>query len=154
MEIKELLYNNRQTSGDFHATAGRSWRIHGESKLLHSPLIYSALEFRLAVERYIFEIYYFMVNDGIINDDSRSKSELLDIKKITSVLTLIYENSGNKLKLYRAFTFNRTFSKIMTPIHTKLSIPDIGIFHKYWSKLSEYCHRQINPTDTWDSKDW
>ena len=42
----------------------------------------------------------------------------------------------------------------MTPIHTKLSIPDIGIFHKYWSKLSEYCHRQINPTDTWDSKDW
>lgn len=154
MEIKEILNNNRHTTGDYHGTAGMAWRCYGEVELLHSPLVYSAFEFRLAMERYVFEIYYFMVKDGIIIDETRTKNELLEISKFSSVITLIHENSGNKLKLNRAFIFNRSFVKIFIPINKSLSVPDIGKFHKFWSKLSEYCHRQLKPSKTWDSDKW
>lgn len=36
----------------------------------------------------------------------------------------------------------------------RLSIPDIGKLHKYWQKLSDYCHRQLEPKFTWDSNEW
>lgn len=154
MEIKEILNNNRQTTGDYHATAGMTWRRFGESDLLHSPLVYSAFEFRLALERYVFELYHLMVIDGIIKNVTRTKEELLEVRTFSSIITLIHENSGNKLKLYRAFIFNRAFVKIFVPIKKALSVPDIGKYHKYWSKLSEYCHLQLKPTDTWDSNKW
>lgn len=154
MDVNEILHNNRSTSGDYHAAAGKAWRIYGEDKLLHTPLVYGAFEFRLAIERYIFELYYFMVEDGIITDESRNKNELLEISKFSSIIAIIHENAGNKLKLYRALLFNSAFAKIFTPINKSLSVPDIGKFHGFWSKLSEYCHRQLRPSNTWGSEDW
>ncbi len=35
-----------------------------------------------------------------------------------------------------------------------LVLPDIGKLYKYWSGLSEYCHKQLKPEETWKSEKW
>ncbi len=154
MDIDDILKKPRQTSGDYHAAAGVAWRKYGEKDLLHSPLVYSAFEFRLAIERYVFEIYYLILRDELISDDDLTDENLKKIDNFSSLIKLIHENAGNKLKLYKAFIFNRVFAKIFTPLPKRLSVPDIGKLHKFWQKLSDYCHRQLQPEITWDSDDW
>jgi len=154
MELTEILREPRQTSGDYHAAAGMAWRRYGEKDSLHSPLAYSAFEFRLAIERYVFEVYYLVLRDKLISAGDLPDEDLGKIDSFSNLIRLLHENAGNKLRLRRAFIFNRVFARVFTPLLQRLSIPDIGKFHKYWQQLSNYCHRQLQPEITWESEDW
>ena len=111
MELNRILKGARETSGDYHAAVGMAWRRFGEKDLLHSPLVYSAFEFRLAIERYVFEIYYLILRDGMISAEGFTDEELKKIDRFSSLIKILHENSGNKLKLKRAFVFNKIFVK-------------------------------------------
>lgn len=154
MEIDEVLKKQRQTTGDYHAAAGVAWRRYGEKELLHSPLAYSAFEFRLAIERYVFEMYYLISKDDLIFNNDLADEDLRKIDSFSTLIKLLHENAGNKLKLYRSFLFNRVCAKVFTTMSKRLSIPDMGKFHKYWQNLSNYCHRQLKPETTWESNEW
>ena len=131
-----------------------AWRRYGEKNLLHSPLAYSAFEFRLAIERCVFEIYYLVLRDKLISGGDLPDKDLKKIDSFSSLIKLLHENAGNKLRLSRVFIFNRVFAKVFTPFRRRLSVPDIGKFHKYWQQLSNYCHRQLKLGITWESEDW
>jgi len=154
MKLSEILEKPRHTSGDYHVVAGQTWRRHGEKDLLHSPLAYSVFEFRLAIERYVFEIYYLVLRDKLISGGDLSDEDLKKIDSFSNLIKLLHENIGNKLILRRAFIFNKVFAKVFTPLRKRLSVPDIGRFHKYWQQLSKYCHRQLKPGITWESEEW
>ena len=154
MEVNEILKQPRQSSGDYHAAAGMAWRRYGQKDLLHSPLAYSAFEFRLAIERYVFEIYYLVLRDKLVSAGDLPYEDLGKIDSFSSLIKLLHENTGSKLTLRRAFVFNRVFARVFTPLPQRLSIPDIGKFHKHWQQLSNYCHRQLEPEITWKSEDW
>ncbi len=154
MNLEDIINTPRQTSFDFHAAVAQSWRRIGERELLHSPLIYSAFEYRLAIERFVFELYYLMKKENLLSKQGLSKKELQRIDSFSSLISIIYENSGNKLKLYRILSFNKAFSQVFTKLHRSLSIPDLGKLHKFWQCLSEYCHRQLEPPETWEDLEW
>lgn len=154
MELTEILKEPRETSGDYHVAAGMAWRRYGEKDLLHSPLVYSAFEFRLGIERYALEIYYLILKDGLISGAGFTNEELKKIDRFSSLIKLLHENAGNKSKLFRAFVFNSVFTGVFSPLRKRLSIPDIGRFHDYWQRLSVYCHRQLQLKITWKSGDW
>lgn len=154
MNIVDIMKKPRQTSGDYHAAAGVAWLKYGVKESLHTPFLYSAFEFRLAIERYVFEIYYLILLDELISDEVLSDEDLKKMDSFSSLIKLIHENAGNKLKLFRAFKFNSVFVRVFLPLKQSLSVPDIGKFHKFWQKLSYYCHRKLKPEDTWDSSDW
>jgi hypothetical protein len=35
-----------------------------------------------------------------------------------------------------------------------LSKPDTSTLHGFWARLSDYCHRQVRPDESWDSDEW
>jgi hypothetical protein len=153
MKLEELLENQRLVSGDYHATAGRTWRKFGENKLLHTPLVYSAFEFRLAIERYVFELYILMKKDDLLNGEVPNDA-LKQIDRFSNLVRLLHENAGNRFRLYRALLFNRIVAGLFFRMPRPLSIPDIGKFNAYWQRLSDYCHRQLKPAETWGSEKW
>ncbi len=153
MKIEEILNNERQVSGDYHAAAGKAWRIHGEKDLLHSSLIYSVFEFRLAVERYVFELYLLMEIDQLLEINIPDEA-LKRFDNFKSLIRILHENAGNKFKLFRVLIFNRHVSEIYFQIPKKLSVPDIGKLSSFWHSLSEYCHKQYKLDNSWASEDW
>jgi hypothetical protein len=125
---------------------GRGWRIIGEEAHLHSPLAYSAFEFRCSIERTLIEFFV------LIRDHKLSDTDLKSMNSIASVRRAIYRAVGGKLKLERAMLFNRIFSQPDgVPPQYSIAILDIDQLIQYWSRLSEYCHRQLKPNETWQS---
>lgn len=95
-----------------------------------------------------------MKREQILPKGGFSKEELKKTESFSSVLSLICEDQGSKLKLYRVLTFNRAWAQAFTPLRKTLSIPDVGKLRKYWQRLSDYCHRQLESSETWESPEW
>ncbi len=148
VNFNKWIEQKRQTGSDYHIISARFWMKKGINEEYHTPLVYAAFEFRCAIERVIFELFVLMRTVGITD---------IEIEKIGSLKGLINTVNdlagGNKKKLMRILLFNR-ISMEFSGFPKKLSIPDVGKLHKFWSKLSEYCHRQIIPDSTWDNPDW
>jgi len=48
--IKEILTKKRLNNADYHLEVGQVCRKYREPEKLHSPVVYLALEYRLAIE--------------------------------------------------------------------------------------------------------
>lgn len=76
MEVNKIVKKPRDVKANFHVELAQSWRRYGEPKLLHSPLVYSAFEFRLCIEKIVFELYYLMVTENLLEGETLSDEEL------------------------------------------------------------------------------
>lgn len=123
--IKNVITNPRRVSGDYHVATGSKWRKYGKGQLLQTPLVYSA-----------------------------SDDDIPRIQRFRNLIRVLHEDAGNRRALYRALIFNRIFAKIFVSPGLHLSIPDIGKLSKYWGDLSDLCHRQLKPEESWNSLDW
>ena len=86
--------------------------------------------------------------------ESITSKQLSTIGSFSSLIKLVHELAGgNRLLLMRVLKFNQILSEF-AGLPKTLSIPDVGLLHKYWSQLSNYCHRQIEPTETWENVEW
>jgi hypothetical protein len=64
----------------------------------------------------------------------------------------LFKGLVEKRQLDRMIAFNRMFTENSgAPSQTWTSRIDIGVLERYWSGLSEYCHRQLKPNATWKS---
>lgn len=142
-EIK-FINDKRENSAGFHMMIAQKWRKLGEPKLLHNPLIYSALEYRMSIERINFELYALMKSLNFISKDEAKKLE-----KLTNIITQIMEIIGNSKYLYRILKFNSMLFDDSVQSIKKLSIPDIKKLKNYWYALSDFCHMKINPEHSW-----
>ena len=103
--LKDILERERETSSGYHFLMGRAWRLLGEEKNLHSPLAYAAFEYRCAIERCLFELFY------LIRDTHFSSDDLKATKQCSSLVKIILRSEGGKLKLQRKMMFNRLVAK-------------------------------------------
>ncbi|MBT8401865.1 MAG: hypothetical protein KJO98_15425 [Rhodothermia bacterium] len=144
MTLDELKQNPRQVGADFHVVAARAWRDFGVAGSVQSPLVYAALEYRAAIERVALEL------SAIIIHDDETKDVASAPEKFSSLLTWLHSlGGGTKKLLYRVLKFNRILSQhIGAP--KPLSVPDTGTLHNYWMRLSDLCHCQREPADSWD----
>lgn len=145
--LQEIFERARETKAAFHSRLGREWRLYGQPKDLHSPLVYAAFEFRCAIERCVIELF------ALIRNQKLSEKDLSDIQRFAGLIQTVLRSEGGKLALYRKLVFNREYvrSGSTPPTSVWLSVPDLGVLQKYWTGLSEYCHRQLKPADTWKS---
>ncbi len=149
MRIDEIINGQRKVCTDYHLMVAFSWKEYGRNKLLPSPLVYSAFEYRCAIERVIMELYIIMQHEMTDIED------LGKYEKISDLIKKVHElGGGSKGLLYRVLKFNSIVSEFVMIQGKTLSRPDLGKLHKLWQKLSKYCHRQAKPIDSWDSKDW
>lgn len=148
MDFNTLLTNPRHTSSGYHISVARIWLSKGITNKENTPLVYSSFEFRCAIERVLMELYILMKMENIVEDD------LLSIGSFSSLVKIVHEaGGGNRILLNKLLTFNSILSEY-AGLPLTLSIPNVGKLHNYWSNLSRYCHRQIQPDSTWNSTEW
>jgi hypothetical protein len=145
----EFLESKRDNSAGFHLIIAQKWRRFGEPNLFPTPLVYSALDYRMSIERIVFELYALMKRMKYISDEDAKKLE-----KLTSVITQIMELIGNSKYLYRILKFQSLLIDDDPKFRGKLSVPDINKLKNYWHSLSDYCHMKIKPDNTWLSQDY
>jgi hypothetical protein len=146
MDINELLRNPRHVSSGFHIEAGQAWRRAGEPSLQHAALVYAALEFRCAIERLVLELYIVIAPEAAAAPDK--------LRDFGSLVALVHQDAGNKRRLWRVLTFNEVYARVVIGLPFQMAVPDIGSLHRLWSRLSEYCHRQLVLAQTWDAEAW
>ena len=146
MDVENLLANKRHVSTGFHFLAGQAWRRRGAPAFEHSALVYSALEFRCAIERFVIELVV------LISPEVAKTPEKL--RDFGSVVAIVHQDAGNKRQLWRILTFNESYARLVMGVPLAVAVPDIGVLHSWWQKLSEYCHRQLDLETTWESPQW
>lgn len=145
-KLEDIVERKRDASAGYHLVVGRGWRLIGEKKKLHSSLAYAAFEYRCAIERCLFELFY------LIRDKRFSSRDLKVSERFNGLVRAILTSEGGKRKLQRKMIFNRLCAKHGGfPSKYRPAIIDIGKMRRFWSKLSEYCHKQLEPKKTWES---
>jgi hypothetical protein len=146
-DLDEIVHHARDLTAGYHLLVARAWRIIGEQDKLHSPLAYSAFEFRCCIERVLVELFVLVRDKKVSRIDERMMNSIGNIRKA------IYRICGGKDRFGRIQTFNRLYSQGEgSPPQLWIAEVDIDQLEKFWSSLSEYCHRQLRPLDTWKSK--
>jgi len=148
-EELEFVKEERTNSAVFHLILGQKWRRFGEPKNLPNPIVYAAIEFRLSIERIVFELFALMKKMRYISEEDTQKYE-----KLTSVITQIMDIVGNSKNLYRILKFSSMLFDDDSRLRGKLAILDVNKLKNYWFSLSDYCHMKVNPENTWFSKEF
>lgn len=138
-----------------HFYMGRKWRLHGtKNNDLAFPLLYSSLEFRLCIERLVFEIYIMLATSNMITN-AFNEDELRRIdNSFISMTHVITENSGNRKNFRNYFIFCKHHAIRLTNFRVNPSIPDLNTLESKWRDLSKYLHYTQNPENTWANPDW
>ena len=145
-KIEKLIIQNRSTLSSYHFKVAREWRILGQENKLHTPLSYSSFEYRMAIERFLFEFYFIM--KGI---DKFKKGDEKEASSIPKLISAIYKLTGKKEVFKKKLLFNRIIGEEVGLKGKDLpAYFDIDILISYWNKLSNYCHKQLSPKKTWD----
>jgi hypothetical protein len=139
---------------DYHAFMGKQWRMLGSKDRLAKPLLYAAIEYRLAIERFVFELYYLINKENLFKGKEVDDKQLKRIERYKSLVSVLYEDAGNKEILRRVLLYNKIHFSILVNANFNLSIPDISILDRYWHKLSDICHFQHKPLETWLASNW
>jgi len=155
LNIVTLIQSDRETASHYHFAVGRMWRLIGIQNNLHVPLSYAAFEFRLSIERYLFEYFYL-----IRHRRGFSKSEERECSSIARLIKAIYQHEGGKARFLKRLRFNLICIQSEAKfVNNERDFPNglpieisLDYLHKLWIKLSEFCHRQLEPNETWKSK--
>lgn len=143
-ELFLSLRKGRENSSKYHRDLAREWLILGESKRLHTPLTYSAFEYRLAIERFIFEFMILIKKEEGITLKDENKTA-----NIKTLIDYIYRLVGGKTKYPKILRFNKIILSFERPV-IKLAEPDLQDFYKKWKELSKFCHLLIRPDLSWN----
>ncbi len=146
----DFLYSKRHTDSFFHISMARNWLKMSKNSELQSPITYAALEYRLACERVLFELYLLLIDPQKFNLE-KEKRNLQSTNSLMSAIHRVGKNNG-QLKL--AQIFNQYYASLLWKDVATFSIIDAGLIHGYWNKLSTLCHMQVEPSDTWESQVW
>lgn len=124
---------NREKDLDYLFYEGKKWLAKSNVGTRSTALAYSAFEFRLALERIIFQYWYTLKEDDLVDKD------IDDIRAFKTMQHRIYEISGHQKIINKRFEFARIPLE-MLQIRQQLVTPNFGKMHDYWLKCSELCH--------------
>jgi hypothetical protein len=87
-----------------------------------------------------------------MRDKKLSSNHLKASERFTSLVTAVLTSEGGKKKLQRKMILNRLCAKYgRLPRRHWPAIIDVGKMQGFWSRLSDYCHKQLEPKTTWES---
>ena len=145
----DLIKNKRDNNSKYHSDLAREWYFIGEKDRFHSPLVYSSLEYRMAIERFVFEFMILIKKEEGITIKDENKTV-----KFESLINHIYKIVGGKEFYMKILRFNYTILSIERP-GLKLAELDLKFLYKNWKALSNYCHLNIRPDTSWkDNKNF
>jgi hypothetical protein len=132
----------REVTFDWHVVQATKWVELDAGRELDSILVYAAVELRAAIERYIFEFLY-LLKEGKLSGDEETRC-----RSITGIFALMKETDP----FYRkTIEFTKLVISI-TPGLPEITVVDTAYLNRKWHDLSEYCHMQFRPEETFGSE--
>lgn len=147
MEILKSLKSPRNITADYHLAAAVEWLDLGERENLHSPLVYSALEFRNCLERVAFELLILYRGGQLTEEDERAAD------KIGNIIRYIVELNGPLHLLEKKMLFTKCVME-ESGIDIRIAVFDVGKITKYWQICSEYCHKFLKTKNSWENPEF
>jgi len=141
-----FIEQNRQTTFDWHISQVLKWLKFDDNRKFDSTLVYASIDLRIAIERYIFELL------DLLKSGNFSEAEKRKCRSINGVFALMRETDPN----YRKTAEFTLIIASITPEFPEISIVDTGYLRRKWEDLSEYCHKQIDPSESFESpnREW
>lgn len=141
-----FLEYSRQVTYDWHIARVSKWLHYDNNRYLDNILVYAAVDLRIAIERYILEQLFLLRYDGI-NNNVFTPQELRRIRSMKGIFALMKETDTNYRKTAR---FSQLIYEV-TPELPQISIIETSYLRRKWEELSNYCHKQLEPNDTFNS---
>ena len=138
MNETQLIEEARQVTFDWHIVRVMNWLRLDRGRLLDNILVYAAVDLRCAIERYMFE-FLLILKDGKLNEEEKTRCRSID-----GLFTLMREADASYRKTAR---FSIIYSEVFPGV-PELTLVDFGYLHKAWMELSQYCHKQLMPKQT------
>ncbi len=123
----------RHPAVNYHYEEGKAWLKQSKRGKRCTALSYAAFEFRLAIERIVFQ-YWFTINNNELNE-----SNIKDVRSYKRMQNKIFQLGGNQKQIKKHFEFMQLILDNLK-IDTKLVIPDLGKLHNHYDSCSELCH--------------
>lgn len=132
----------REVTFDWHIVQAKKWLEFDRGRELDSTLVYAAVELRAAIERYVFELLY-LLKEGKLSGDEEKRC-----RSITGIFALMKEADP----FYRkTIEFTKLVISIIPGLPEITSV-DTAYLNRKWQDLSEYCHMQFRPEETFASQ--
>lgn len=137
-----LLERPRQVSFEWHLLQVKKWLDYDSGRELDSVLVYASTELRIAIERYIFELLYLLKGEQFSVDDEH---------KCRSIKGLFALMRGIDLNYRRRIEFTKLVASMSSYSGPPIQVVDTKYLRQKWEQLSEYCHKQLRPEETFAS---
>jgi hypothetical protein len=137
----DFLEQNRQVTFDWHIVQVKNWLKYDNDRNLDNVLVYASLDMRCAIERYIFEFLVLLKKGNLTQEDEircRSINGIFDLMRKTD-------------QFYRKTAEFTNLIASASTIFPEIIIVDFSYLHKKWQELSEYCHKQLRPQESFVS---
>ena len=136
-----LLDERREVRSDWHVQQARSLLAFDAGRQLDTVLVYAAVELRVAIERRLLEILV-LLRGGQLTD-----ADLKRCRSRKGIEALMKETDQSYAK---TLEFTRIVS-LVDPGIPRTSAVNLTALRRGWEQLSEYCHLQFKPEDSFDS---
>jgi len=137
----KLLEEPREVASDWHIRQAKRLLDFDAGRQLDTVLVYAALELRAAIERTFLEILY------LLKEQPLADEEIKRARSRSGLLALLRETDASYRK---TIEFTQLVAAV-TPGLPAVSAIDTGYLNRKWQELSEYCHLQVKPADTFRS---
>lgn len=138
-----LIEEPRHVTYDWHIVRVINWLRYDNNRYLDNILVYAAVDLRIAIERYFFELLILLRYDGA-NTNIFTPEEIDRIRSIKGLFALMQEIDPVYRKTVR---FTQIICEI-SPEIPPMSIMDTSYLRRKWEELSEFCHKQFEIKDT------
>ena len=139
--MSDFLDHPRRVTSEWHFMQARKWLAFDGDRQLDNTLVYAAFEVRLAIERYFFELAFLLKGCELTEEEEKR------CRSWSGIAALIKETD----KSYRqTIEFTKIISSVV-PRVPKVTTVDTAFLRRRWQELSEFCHKQLRPDETFDS---
>jgi hypothetical protein len=138
MRIDRLFQRVRQVTSEWHVEQARALLDYAQTNVSPTALVYSSIEVRIALERFVFEMSV-LAGGGVFTPE-----EL----RIASQKGGVFDLLSRKIDDYRRhLEFCNLISEI-NHLPIRIPIPDVRRFRRLITEISGYCHFQKDPAET------
>jgi hypothetical protein len=144
----DFIEQPRQVTCDWHLYQVNNWLKFDNGRHLGNVLFYAAIELRCAIERCLFELLYLMKECKLTEEEQKK------CHSWAGLTSLMNEASPS----YKEYLRRVAFTNIALNVHGFPGLPiipvNIAFLRDSWQRISNYCHMQLHPEETFNDKKW
>ena len=142
MNSEAILTKPRGVTSAWHLQQAKRLLDYDAGRRLDTILVYTAIELRSAIERYLCELLLLLRSGQVTKENEKQ------CRKIGGVFELIKAEDP----LYRkTIAFTNIIASTL-PALSKVEMVDTSRMHHFWNELSDFCHKQLDPDQTFGSE--